>query len=461
METIRLVEQKILSVSEKVLGVLAEGIGFQAFEAQLKKELDQLGVDLLQVVLEALDQKLLNGEDRKQEWGIIRRNDPKELLTPFGQLSYTRTYYRHKESGKYSHLVDAKAGITPHSRISVNMKAELTAACGESSYEQATHQLGRYNPALKVSRQTASNCVKAFRASPCVPLKDKRRVDTLYIEADEDHLKVKRHRAQARLVYCHEGIAEKPRRHLINARYLTTVQKGTGEFWFEVLDYLDGCYDLDYVKNIYLSGDGAPWIKAGQEYIPNSVPILDKFHLAKAIVSATSHAPELRKNIYQCIRQGNKQRVMELLNEALELAKAEPRQKRILSTATYIKNNWKSIQNGVVNPQVGCSAEGHVSHILSARLSSRPMAWSRQGAESMASIRAVRANGESVKDHCIAMSPPSPMIFELKQQVKKEMERLVRKRNLGKEYLNNVPVYDGSCNYTRVALKGLNGITAI
>jgi len=461
MEVIRLAEEKILSVAEKVLGVLELGVNFQEFEAQLKKELDQFGIDLLEVVLESLDQQQRESKRRKQEWNIVRRNDQKEIMTPFGLLSYRRTYYQHKETEEYRYLVDAKAGITPHSRISINMKAELAAACGEASYEQATRQLSRYNPALKVSRQTASNCVKAFKAKPLAPPAEKRRVDKLYIEADEDHLKVRGNRAQARLVYFHEGVTEDPRRHLVNARYFTTVQKKPDDFWLEVLDYLDAHYDLDSVQDLYLSGDGASWIQTGREHFPNSVYILDKFHLAKAIIGATGHAPELRKEIYRGIQQGNKQHVMQHLNEALEQAKSEPRQKRILATVTYIENNWEGIENGVKNPHVGCSAEGHVSHILSARLSSRPMAWSQLGAEKMASIRAVRANGESVQDHFLAMSPPATVISELKGQVKKEINRIIRKRNSGKENLANVPIYNSGSSLTRRALKGLNSITAV
>lgn len=49
------------------------------------------------------------------------------------------------------------------------------------------------------------------------------------------------------------------------------------------------------------------------------------------------------------------------------------------------------------NPHVGCSAEGHVSHILSARLSSRPMAWSQQGAEKMAEALAKINEGSYVE----------------------------------------------------------------
>ena len=41
----------------------------------------------------------------------------------------------------------------------------------------------------------------------------------------------------------------------------------------------------------------------------------------------------------------------------------------------------------------GCSAEGHVSHVLSNRMSSRPMGWSIQGMSKMAELRAYYYNG--------------------------------------------------------------------
>ena len=45
-------------------------------------------------------------------------------------------------------------------------------------------------------------------------------------------------------------------------------------------------------------------------------------------------------------------------------------------------------QNGVK----GSSTEGHVSHVLSSRMSSRPMGWSIKGATKMAKLRAYELN---------------------------------------------------------------------
>lgn len=41
----------------------------------------------------------------------------------------------------------------------------------------------------------------------------------------------------------------------------------------------------------------------------------------------------------------------------------------------------------------GCSAEGHVSHVLSSRMSSRPMGWSIVGGSKMSELRAYYYNG--------------------------------------------------------------------
>jgi hypothetical protein len=91
---------------------------------------------------------------------------------------------------------------------------------------------------------------------------------------------------------------------------------------------------------------------------------------------------------------------------------------------------------------------------LSARMSSRPMAWSSAGAESMVQMRAVRANGESVKEHYLARQEEAPVIVELKQAVKKELKRLQNKKSLvGKEDFYNIPLFNGPDNLTRKALK--------
>ena len=63
-------------------------------------------------------------------------------------------------------------------------------------------------------------------------------------------------------------------------------------------------------------------------------------------------------------------------------------------------NNWDGIEIYETDRYdvVGCSAEGHVSHILSDRLSSRPMGWSKVCADRMTRLRVYRKNGGKIID---------------------------------------------------------------
>jgi threonyl-tRNA synthetase len=71
-------------------------------------------------------------------------------------------------------------------------------------------------------------------------------------------------------------------------------------------------------------------------------------------------------------------------------------------------------------------AEGHISHILSARLSSRPMGWSIIGADEMARMRAYKANGGSIKEYyrkVRAERKKEERILELDKKVVKDIKR--------------------------------------
>ncbi len=462
MDIVRLVEKKVLHTVEIFLKAIEKGIDFPTLEKELKKELDALGCGLLQELLTAMDEKIYQEKDRKRHWKVVRRRDKKAILTPFGQLTYKRTYYQNKQTKEYAHLVDKKVGITPHMRVGSTVKGELIQTASQVSYEKATCQVSQFNPDLKVSRQTVAASVKQFKAKELEPPKEKRKVKAIYIEADEDHIALKGKKGgQARLIYIHEGYEGKKRRHLKNVRHFTTVTKSSEQFWLEVCDYIADHYDPASVEEIYLSGDGGKWIRVGQYYVPGVTFILDKFHLAQRLLTATAHAPTLRKEIYKNIRAVNKQGTLESLTEALSLAKEKPRQKRIQDTINYIMNNWDGIEAAVKHPHVGCSAEGHVSHVLAARMSSRPMAWSIEGAEKMACIRAVLANGESASEHFLASHGGQSVIMnELKIEAKQAIKALKAKKHVGRENICNVPVFRSISNITR-ALKDLNSKTVI
>lgn len=69
--------------------------------------------------------------------------------------------------------------------------------------------------------------------------------------------------------------------------------------------------------------------------------------------------------------------------------------RRLEESRDYILSNWGAAKLRLLHKEgvKGSSTEGHVSHVLSSRMSSRPMGWSRKGAAKMAQLRAYYYNG--------------------------------------------------------------------
>ena len=66
----------------------------------------------------------------------------------------------------------------------------------------------------------------------------------------------------------------------------------------------------------------------------------------------------------------------------------------------YILNNKEAISNlyKYQNQLHGCSAEGHISHLYSARLSSRPLGWKTINVNNVSKLRLVKADNREISE---------------------------------------------------------------
>ena len=129
----------------------------------------------------------------------------------------------------------------------------------------------------------------------------------------------------------------------------------------------------------------------------------------------------------------------------MEVTESESKAKTVEAAKTYILGNWPGIMQQVKdkNKEVKCSAEGHISHVLSDRMSSRPLGWSKVGADKMSRLRIYKKNGGDMlelvrfqKKELAMAAGCEEVIFSSKQMF--AMERKNRE-NLGE--LADVPVY--------------------
>jgi hypothetical protein len=286
---------------------------------------------------------------------------------------------------------------------------------------------------------------------PEVKEKKKRRV--LYITADEDHVSLQFNKAKGdlktgengyksstlepKLAVLFEGIEKEgpqsKRNRLVGKYHFGGVYGKSEELWTEVNEYIEACYDQEYLEKIYILGDGAGWIKSGCNILGSKCRfVLDAFHLNKYIKKGTGHlgdsVSDVRDAIYDAISFEDKEEIKRIFDTALEFAQEESRKKAVGMARGYILNHWKSIiiKNNDEDARMGSSAEGQVSHIFATRLSSRPMGWSKTGADKMARLRVFKANGGKVVD--LIKYKKEKEQREITEEVRKKVDQEIKKK---------------------------------
>ncbi len=263
-----------------------------------------------------------------------------------------------------------------------------------------------------------------------------------------------------RLVYVHEGSerVRKNRRRLKNTHYIAGIFDDPDDLWFKVLDYIEDNYDTDRLEKIFVCGDGAPWIRHALEIIPNACFVLDYFHLERYLVSAFGRNTPLHRQAWETIAAADQTGLERVFfrRSAQDLAKNE--RETLIDCLRYVRNNWDGIliRRQFPRLRIGVSAEGHISHVLSARLSSRPLAWGRTGVDQMARLRALKANRVSITESYLKQRRPQAKLFKLcVEELHRERQKL--KKAVGEVARNiNIPAMSGPITQLRRALKALS-----
>lgn len=365
---------------------------------------NSIGLDTLSVIVGELNKHIKEMPERKGKYYLQRNKDNRSLVTRFGLFEFERDYYKNKKNKEYTYILDKILGIKKYEKVESNLKGQILEKASEVSYSKAA----RYSSPVSLSRQTVKNIIRenGLIGNLEHEIPERKEVKSIYIEADEDHVAQQDGRnKEMKLIYTYDNKKEenKDRIKLENIRYFTG-NMNPEDLWTEVAIYLDEAYDLDKAENIYIAGDGANWIKTGLGIINKSKYILDHYHLSKYIRIITAHLGSLKdpvdidKPLWKALRNCRKDQVIELIDFAIEETPGKSKIKNMRKAKRYILNNWEGIEN-LYKENYRCSAEGHISHILSSRLSSRPMGWSIVGMDEMARLRAYKASGGNIKEY--------------------------------------------------------------
>lgn len=376
-----------------------------AYEKGLAEAAKRAAAEHMEALYEQMDQMLCDDVSRAEKY-TVQRHDTRELLTVNGPVRFNHTLFRSREDGSYHYLLDEWLGLAPHERLSCSAEAAVLVEAARSSYSNAAKVLGKGGEITKTAVMDKVHAVQD--EIPFEKPAKKKCVEYLYIEADEDHIhkqdperKGEKAGLIGKLLYLYEGKVEKgKRRELVNVFYLGGLYAGGREnhrLFGRMQQYIETNYDMKYLKTVYISGDCGVWIKAGVDDIDKGVLVMDKYHLMKYINKAANQmlddADEFKGRLWKALYKGNRKKFVKVLKR---IRRSAPNDRPVDECEEYVLNNWKSAVRRMQDKNVyGCSAEGHVSHVYSDRMSSRPMGWSETGADAMCHLRCyVRDYGE-------------------------------------------------------------------
>ena len=425
-------EKSILHFNDVCVGVFENLIAefyknpkdIAGFVEGITDELHKWGIMLIQETLESMDQMIRESGKRKINWVIEKqpKKPNKKLTTSLGTVNFKKTLFTNKHTGEMCYLLDRIMGIEKHERITEDSIARLLEEAVQTSYRRGGEAASIMDG---LSKQTVKNIIHDLTfPQGWTPPKEKKVVDYLYVEADEDHISLqyrdkkgdlikspktrKNNGAITKLIYVHEGIEpdapQSNRHHLVNPHFFSRTAQGCSneELWDTVYRYMDENYDLKKAKKIFVSSDGGGWIMSGIGRMAGVVHILDQYHLEQHINSLVSHmlddAAEARAELHRIICKGTKQAFSKYARTLQQYLPENANVVRFEECRDYILNNWIAAKNRLKKNEgiVGSSTEGHVSHVLSSRMSTAALGWSIKGADKMAQLRAYYLNGGDI-----------------------------------------------------------------
>ena len=378
---------------------------FYSLETAVKTSTESFAAGFLSTVLTSLNSQIRDNDWRKRRYNV-QKTTSRTLISSVGDVTFECTCYKNRKTGSYTRLLEEFVRIGRNERFTEAAEAAILEEALKTSYSEAAKVIpGRQ----RISKTTVEN--KVHQLADEVPIestKEKKKCKVLFIDADEDHVAEQHGRWSkdnssfiSRLAYVYEYKKDSEssigRKELVNTFYfggLYPESKGIEKFWNNVQDYINNTYDTEELERVYVSGDGAEWIKTGAKILYRALYCADKFHLVKYINRAANQMldekEEAKSELYRLLYKNDRKGFAEYTKRmAGSASNSEP----IEDLQRYVLGNWAAIRRTLRDKRLqGCSAEGHVSHVLSARLSSRPMGWSQTGADRMSKLRCYERN---------------------------------------------------------------------
>ncbi len=413
------IQQKAVEFVKK-LTELDITIGLSTFIESGYEMFREYFMELASAKVEEVDENIAVNPSVRRGWTVQRKGDVRTLVTEHGELKYTRRYYKNEKHRDYSYLADRVIGVDKYERIERGLGAKLCNMATEQSYAKSSDYLCKG----MVSRQSVLNKTRDVREERLEPVEQRKDVEVLHIQADEDHVALQDSRRSTivKLVTIHEPVKFKGKRVYLPQRFsLVSYQENVDDFWLRVADEISKRYGDRDNLTVYIHGDGASWIRTGLGWIKNSRHVLDKYHLMKYMRPVCGGNETCYAHLWDALQSNDYNRLRNLVECMVnDGCCQEETGKEFLD---YARKNWDGIRIWYEDRASGGSCtEGLVSHILSDRLSSRPKGWLDEGIETISRLRVYVCNGGTIKPDDVRKTRPARSLT--KQAMKKLQKKM-------------------------------------
>ena len=176
METIITKSLEVLK-QEMLVFFAGEDVSIDNAEERLTERVRRTVCEIMGAYYEKRDRELREDKEFRQAVGlqVERRNEPRSVLTKFGEVSYRRTYYEGREG--YCYPIDEIARVDSRQRISRGVSQELVERTIDFSYDKSRKIVTKG----AVSKQTVMNKIRQSQV-PETERYTKEQIDSMIVE---------------------------------------------------------------------------------------------------------------------------------------------------------------------------------------------------------------------------------------------------------------------------------------
>lgn len=372
----------------------------------LDSKLCEIALNSLKTIFETIDRGYRNSFERKHKY-YIKAHSKRTIMTIFGELTYRKTIYSNKYNEGSFCYIDEFLGLKKYDYFDPYIKSLVLEYAANNPYSKVASIINdiignriKLDEATNyLSRQTIRNIILSATLSEkeyeCIEDKE-----NIYIMADEKYIATQNNNKQdvmiKQIVIFDGHIKKNNRTTLSNKRIFSSFDNNN--FLDESLDYLYYVYNTDKIKNIFVMGDGAKWIRKLTSHFKINTTTkvtfnLDKFHYKQALHHIAQNT-DIEKILNNYVLNNNKIAFKECCES---LVKENPhRIETIQAKEEYILNNWNYINNLHKN-DLKCPMESQISHNIADLFSSRPKGYAKKTLKKLLKLRILYKNKESIK----------------------------------------------------------------